>query len=92
MSITGSVIIPPPPYQSPFVNQQGLLSPIWSKWIQQIYLRSGGPSSPSTAGIVSAITTLQSNVAVNSASITSLNTLTATLSSEIQGLSVGRQL
>lgn len=30
-------ILGPPPYQTPYLNQQGALGPSWSKWINQLY-------------------------------------------------------
>lgn len=87
-----SVIVPPPPYQSPFTSQNGLITPTWSKWIQQLYLRAGGASSPSTTGFASAITTLQANVGTIQTEITTLITEVASLTSEINDLNLGRDL
>jgi hypothetical protein len=87
-----SITVPPPPYQSPFVNQTGLISSTWSNWIRQLYLRIGGASSPSTAGIVSDITTLQTQVATLQTEVATLNTEMTTVTNLANGLSVGRQL
>lgn len=88
MSIPNTIIVPPPPYRVPFVDPSGIISQAWSKWIGQLYLRAGGASSPSTAGIVSAITTLQANVGVLQTSISTINTEVDILN----GLLLGRQL
>lgn len=86
---TPTIIVPPPPYLSPFTSQNGLITPTWSKWIGELYLRAGGASSPSTAGFASAITTLQSNVGTLQTEVTTLNT---TVTNEVNALSLGRHL
>lgn len=87
-----SVIVPPPPYQSAFTDSKGKITPTWSKWIQQLYLRSGGASSPSTAGLASAITTLQTDVETLQDEVATLTTENTDLTNLANGLSVGRIL
>ena len=90
---TNSIVVGPPPYQSPFTSgQNGMLTPAWSTWIRQLYERIGGASSPSNAGIVSDITTLQNQVGILQTQVSTLNTEMTTVTNEVNGLLVGRQL
>lgn len=73
-------------------SSNGILNPVWAKWINQLYLRTGGASSPDLSAIVSDIKTLQANVAVLFAGVTSLNSSVSTLTKDFINLSVGRQL
>lgn len=40
------VIVPPTPFSIPLVDKNGVITPAWSKWITQLYLRAGGASAP----------------------------------------------
>lgn len=96
-----NVILPPAPYLSPMTDGQGVMTPIWAKWINQLYLRAGGASAPSngTFASQSSVTALQTSVTSLETSVTALNTEVSTntsnittLTNEVNGLSVGRQL
>lgn len=41
-----AVSVPPPPYSSQVVGKNGMLTPAWQMWFQQLYLRIGGLSAP----------------------------------------------
>jgi hypothetical protein len=86
--LSNSIVVPPPQYQAPFTTQGGIITPVWSKWIEQLYLRIGGASSPSNAGFASDISTLQTDVAAINTEITTIQ-VDITL---LQGLTNGRQL
>jgi len=34
--------LPPVPYQSPIMDRQGQLSPVWAAWFRQLFFRVGG--------------------------------------------------
>lgn len=87
--MTDTIIVPPPPYQSPVADKNGNVTPIWGKWLNQMYLRSGGANQPSTQNLVSDIQTLQSSVG---ALQVALADETTALQNQVNGLSVGRQL
>ena len=89
---SNSIIVPPPPYQAAMTSGNGILTATWSVWIRQLYERIGGASSPSNAGIVSDITTLQTQVATLQSEVSTLTTEMTTVTNLANGLSVGRQL
>lgn len=89
---TLNILVPPPPYSTPLTLQNGLLNPLWGKWINQLYQRVGGASSPNNAGIASAIATLQSNVATLFGDVSTINASISDLEIEFNDLSQGRQL
>lgn len=86
------ITVPPPPYRSPFVDSQMTITPAWSKWLNQLYVRVGGATAPSPSGIASAILTLQSNVAILTTQVTALSVQVSPLTDEVNALRVGRQL
>lgn len=86
--MTTAVNIGPIPYSTPFLTQNGMISPIWSKWLQQLYLRAGGSTSTSIAALQGDIVVLQGNIATLQVEITTLNTQIFNL----QGLNVGPDL
>lgn len=87
-----SIVVPPPPYQSPFVGASGMLNSAWSYWLRQVYERIGGASSPSNAGFASDIETLQTQVTLLQTEVGTLNTEMTKVTNIANGLSVGRQL
>ncbi len=38
-------------YKTPFVDKNSLITPTWSKWLLQLYLRAGGADAPSGGGL-----------------------------------------
>ncbi len=40
-----------PPYKTPLIDQQGLLTPAWQRWINEVYLRIGGKQALSNVQI-----------------------------------------
>lgn len=87
-----SVTVPPPPYRSPFVDNQMNITPAWSKWLNQLYVRVGGATAPSPSEVSSDILTLQHNVATLTSEVSALITENTTLTNLANALSVGRQL
>lgn len=77
--------VPPIPYKSPLSDQNGIVSPVWAKWLNQIFLKTGGTSSTS-------LTSLETTVANQAIEITAINTTLTSLQSQINGLGVGRDL
>jgi hypothetical protein len=43
-----------PPYSSPLVDSTGSMTPSWSKWFQQLYLRVGGANAAPLSNIIGA--------------------------------------
>ena len=79
-------IVPPPPHQSPMVGSSGLLTPVWSTWIRQLYVRIGQASALTNvelaANQIDAIATINAN-------ITTLQTTVATQATQILELQPG---
>lgn len=40
-----------PPYQAAMLDESGMLTPVWNKWFQQLWLRVGGANSAPVASI-----------------------------------------
>lgn len=92
---TPNALLPPPPYNVPFVDKNGLLSFAWNKWIGQLYQRAGESDAPSNTQIVnnsSTITTIQGQITSLQSSVSSINTSINILNKDIFNLGVGRQL
>lgn len=39
------LVLAQPPYQSPIVDRNGIITDPWNKWLQQLYLRVGGAAT-----------------------------------------------
>lgn len=75
-------LLPPAPYGNPMVSKDGLLTPIWSKWIGQLFIQTGGSTSTSLSSVITTVATLSTTVTAQSAEI-------STLIDQVNGLSVG---
>lgn len=49
--MASAIILPPPPYQSPIADKSGVLTPLWSKWFQQLNQRVGGLAAVSNISL-----------------------------------------
>jgi hypothetical protein len=75
-----TVTVPPIPYKSPLLDARGFLTPAWSKWFEQMFLRAGGNIALTNVELEN----LQSqDLAVVEADISALETLTASHTSSI---------
>jgi hypothetical protein len=39
------LVLAQPPYQSPMTDRNGMITDVWNKWLQQLYLRVGGAAT-----------------------------------------------
>lgn len=53
---------PPPPYKTPYLDANGLISTEWQKWINEAYVRSGGKSALSNLQLEQLIDELDARV------------------------------
>lgn len=78
-------LVPPVPYKSPVLDRAGFLSPSWSAWFRQLFIRIGESSALSNteledlqleelSGIESDVEALQTTSASHTASIAALTT------------------
>lgn len=88
-------LLPAPPYKTPMINTNGLLSEPWSKWFRQMFLRAGGSDALSNLELQEGYVTQDEIDAVES----SVSVLSLTVSGNytellglIEGLQQGRQL
>lgn len=79
-------IVPPPPHQSPVISKTGLLTPVWSTWFRQLYVRIGQSAALTNvelaANQIDAIATINAN-------ITALQTTVTTQAAQIAELQTG---
>jgi len=52
-----------PPYKSPMLDDAGLLTPAWQRWINEIYFRMGQKQAPTNAQLKALIDELELRVA-----------------------------
>ena len=85
-----------PPVNIPFVGPNGIVTPVWAKWLQNIYTQAGGSNPEGVVSLQTQITTLQTQVATINSNITTINTNVSTLNTEVHplqgGISAGRDL
>ena len=85
-----ATIVPPVPYKTPVLDQNGFLAEPWSKWFRQLAERVGGTVALSNTELAGSPSTLIGT------QVTSLQTLTTTHTTQIANLegalTQGRQL
>ncbi len=54
--------LPEPPYKTPLVDENYLLSPAWQRWINEIYVRMGGKAALSNIQLESITDDLDARV------------------------------
>jgi len=91
-----AVTVPAPPYKTPLLDVNGLLTPSWTAWFRDLYKRVGGTIAFSNTELYAAadVTDLTANVATIQ---TQVNTNTGDIqdlqvSVGSSGVGVGRQL
>lgn len=75
----------PPPYSTPVLSQNGVMSPAWQNWIKQLFVRVGALVAPANSDI----TTVQSDVSSVKNSTDSQSTSISDLLSRVNALESG---
>lgn len=65
--MSGTTVVPPIPYSEPFLDDIGLINPVWSQWLQSVYIRLGQSIAyPNNLLIANPMTTLGDTLYENS--------------------------
>lgn len=88
--------VPPVPYKTPITNKSGILHPLWSAWFRQLFARIGGPIALTNVELENIaeinLTDVEADIAVIQGQISTLQSTTATHTTQINDLGQGPNL
>lgn len=80
--------VPPVPYKSPMINNEGFLTSPWDKWFREVFVRIGQNIAPSNTEIsvqLEDLPDIQSQIDVISAELSAID-------DDVQRIAQGRAL